>query len=122
VRGNVCALCQCISSISSFLSVKPAMTLRHFRLLPSSSIFKRPPVPRELADFFWEGPSDAGRFPAAFLVTRGMTSFAPSSLLSVTLCQRCKWVSRASTLAGQSSVGTSKMYTAARSGHGSCKD
>jgi hypothetical protein len=44
--------------------------------------------------FFWEGPSTAGRFLAAFLITRG---------------------SRASTPVGQSLVGTLEMYTAARS-------
>jgi hypothetical protein len=79
-RGGVCALCRRISSVSSSSSssVKPAMTLRHFRLLSSSSIFRRPPVPTGLADFFfWEGLSNAGRFSAAFLITWGSMSFAP---------------------------------------------
>jgi hypothetical protein len=45
VRGGVCTLCWCINGVSSSssLSVKPSMTLRHFQLLSSSSIFKRPP-------------------------------------------------------------------------------
>jgi hypothetical protein len=52
-------------------------------------------VPRGSVDFlFWEGPSIAGRFPAAFLVM---------------------WGSRASTPTGQSSVGTSEMYIVAQS-------
>jgi hypothetical protein len=36
-------------------------------------------------------------------------------LCLVTLCRRCAWVSRTSTPAGQSSVGTSETYTSARS-------
>jgi hypothetical protein len=43
MRGDVCALCRCISDVSSSSSVKPATTLRHLWLLSSSSIFKRPP-------------------------------------------------------------------------------
>jgi hypothetical protein len=53
------------------------------------------PRAKGFMDFlFWEGPSSAGRFSAAFLVIRG---------------------SRTSTPAGQSPVGTSKTYTVARS-------
>jgi hypothetical protein len=83
------------SSSSSSLSVRPATTLRHFWLLSSSSIINGPLVPRGSVDFlFLEGPSSAGRFPAAFLVIRG---------------------SRASTPAGQSSAGMLETYTIARS-------
>jgi hypothetical protein len=98
MRGAPCALCQRArgtSSSSSSSSVKPATTLRRFRLLSSSSIISGPPVPRGSVDFlFWEGPSGAGRFPAAFLVIRGSCTSMP---------------------AGQSSVGTSETYTAAQS-------
>jgi hypothetical protein len=56
IRGGVCILYQCTSGVpssSSSSSVKPAMTLRHFRLLSSSSIFKRPFVPRGLVVVFF---------------------------------------------------------------------
>jgi hypothetical protein len=49
VWGSVCILCRRTSGISSSTSsssVKPAMTLHHFQLLSSSSIFKRPPCLR----------------------------------------------------------------------------
>jgi hypothetical protein len=53
------------------------------------------PMPMGSVDFlFWEGPFGAGRFLAFFLVIRG---------------------SRASTPAGQSSVGMSETYTEAQS-------
>jgi hypothetical protein len=97
-RGALCALCRCASGVSSSSSsslIKPAITLGRFWLLSSSSMIKGPPVPRGSVDFlFWEGPSIAGRFPAAFLVM---------------------WGSRASTPTGQSSVGTSEMYIVAQS-------
>jgi hypothetical protein len=96
--GVLCALYRRASGISSFSSsslVKLAMTLCCFQLLSSLSIIKGPSVPRGSVDFlFWEGPSTAGRFLTAFLVTRG---------------------SRASTPTGQSSVGTLEMYTVVRS-------
>jgi hypothetical protein len=59
IRGGVCILYQCTSGVpsssssSSSSSIKPAMTLRHFRLLSSSSIFKRPFVPRGLVVVFF---------------------------------------------------------------------
>lgn len=72
-RDGVCALYRRISGVSSsssLSSVKPTTTLRHFWLLSSSLIFKRPPVPRGPVDFFfWEGPSDVRHFQATFLVT-----------------------------------------------------
>jgi hypothetical protein len=126
--GGVCVLYRCTSGVSSSSSssIKLATTLRHFRLLSSSSIFKRPLMPRGPVDVFLrEGPSDVGRFPTTFLVMWRSTSFTSCLLLSlelkvvllclVTLCRRYAWVSRISTSAGQSSVGTSETYTSARS-------
>lgn len=49
-------------------------TLRRFRLPSSSSMLSWPPVARETGDFFLEGPSSAGCFPAAFLATRSSTA------------------------------------------------
>jgi hypothetical protein len=45
MRGGVCAVHQRVSGVSSSssLSDKPAMTLRRFQLLSSSSMIKGPP-------------------------------------------------------------------------------
>jgi hypothetical protein len=89
-RGSVCVLYRRTSGISSSFSssssIKLAMTLHHFWLLSSSSIFKWPLVPKGSVDvFFQEGPSDVGPFLATFLVMWRLVSFAPSLLLSLEL-------------------------------------